>query len=123
MLGGPTKATKPITMFVRSGDVIVMEGPARLSYHAVPKVFTGTCDFNSRLWELSADGNPSEVFGDSSEAGEVDESDLFKPPHTNVMRTFVKNIDLNFHHEYLDKSRINMNIRQVLPQDRSNVIF
>ena len=38
LLGGPTKATKPTPILLRSGDICVMSGPARLAYHAVPRI-------------------------------------------------------------------------------------
>ena len=38
LLGGATKQIEPLAMFLNSGDIIVMSGACRLSYHAVPKV-------------------------------------------------------------------------------------
>ena len=38
LLGGATKQTEPVAMFLNSGDIVVMSGACRLSYHAVPKV-------------------------------------------------------------------------------------
>lgn len=38
LIGGPTKATKPSAIFLRSGDVMVMTGPSRQAYHAVPRI-------------------------------------------------------------------------------------
>ena len=38
LLGGPTKATEPTPILLRSGDICVMSGPARLAYHAVPRI-------------------------------------------------------------------------------------
>lgn len=49
MLGGLTKADKPMSLFLRSGDVCVMSGPCRLAYHAVPKILSpikGSSDFS-----------------------------------------------------------------------------
>ena len=38
LLGGATKQIEPLAMFLNSGDIVVMSGACRLSYHAVPKV-------------------------------------------------------------------------------------
>ncbi|CAH1790661.1 unnamed protein product [Owenia fusiformis] len=38
LLGGDTKDTAPAPMFLRDGDIIIMAGPARKFYHAVPKI-------------------------------------------------------------------------------------
>lgn len=39
LLGGLSRETEPIGMFVRSGDIVIMMGESRLAYHAVPRVF------------------------------------------------------------------------------------
>lgn len=38
MIGGPTKSQIPEALYLRDGDVIIMSGNSRMSYHAVPKV-------------------------------------------------------------------------------------
>lgn len=38
LLGGLTKATEPTAILLRSGDICVMSGSSRLSYHAVPRI-------------------------------------------------------------------------------------
>lgn len=38
LLGGETLDVRPVAIRVRSGDVMVMSGPSRLSYHAVPRI-------------------------------------------------------------------------------------
>ncbi|CAK8679963.1 nucleic acid dioxygenase ALKBH1-like [Clavelina lepadiformis] len=47
LLGGQTKDTKPSAIMVRSGDVIVMSGPSRLAYHAVPRIIDDDVDCGS----------------------------------------------------------------------------
>ncbi|KAH7285251.1 hypothetical protein KP509_33G018800 [Ceratopteris richardii] len=39
LLGGPTREHKPTAMFLRSGDVVLMAGPARGCFHGVPRIF------------------------------------------------------------------------------------
>jgi alkylated DNA repair protein alkB family protein 1 len=38
LIGGPTKATPPVALRLRSGDVVVLSGEARANYHAVPRI-------------------------------------------------------------------------------------
>ncbi|KAI8882411.1 Yip1-domain-containing protein [Backusella circina FSU 941] len=42
LIGGPTKETVPIPLYLRSGDIIVMTGPCRKAYHGVPLIIEGT---------------------------------------------------------------------------------
>lgn len=36
LLGAQSRADRPVALFIRSGDIVVMSGECRLSYHAVP---------------------------------------------------------------------------------------
>lgn len=38
LLGGVTKATEPVAVYLRSGDITVLSGDSRLAYHAVPRI-------------------------------------------------------------------------------------
>ena len=38
LLGGKDKTVKPSAIRIRNGDVLVMSGPSRLCYHAIPKI-------------------------------------------------------------------------------------
>ncbi|ERN09922.1 hypothetical protein AMTR_s00013p00177390 [Amborella trichopoda] len=40
LLGGDSREDPPIAMFVRSGDVVLMAGPARECFHGIPRIFT-----------------------------------------------------------------------------------
>lgn len=40
LMGGPTKGTPPSALLLRSGDAVVLSGPARLCYHGLPRVLT-----------------------------------------------------------------------------------
>ncbi|BFZ07639.1 hypothetical protein BsWGS_10678 [Bradybaena similaris] len=44
LLGGSTKSMKPVSVFLRSGDVCVMSGQCRLAYHAVPRILAPTSE-------------------------------------------------------------------------------
>ncbi|GAQ84473.1 2-oxoglutarate (2OG) and Fe(II)-dependent oxygenase superfamily protein [Klebsormidium nitens] len=40
LIGGETRDVPPTGIFLRSGDVVLMAGPARRCYHGVPRIFT-----------------------------------------------------------------------------------
>ncbi|KAF8959032.1 hypothetical protein BDZ97DRAFT_1923177 [Flammula alnicola] len=43
LIGGLTRDTEPIPILLRSGDVVIMSGPAcRRAYHGVPRILEGT---------------------------------------------------------------------------------
>lgn len=42
LIGGASKTIRPTAILLHSGDVLVMSGPSRLCYHAVPKVLQAT---------------------------------------------------------------------------------
>ena len=41
LIGGEDKQTEPTPLLLRSGDVLLLSGPARFHYHAVPRILTG----------------------------------------------------------------------------------
>jgi alkylated DNA repair protein alkB family protein 1 len=59
LVGGLTRDVAPVSILLRSGDIIVMSGPAcRRAYHGVPRILEGTLpaylgegtDINDGLW-------------------------------------------------------------------------
>lgn len=40
LIGGHSKGIRPVAMFVDSGDILVLSGESRLSYHAVPRIMS-----------------------------------------------------------------------------------
>ena len=117
MLGGPTKATKPVTMYIRSGDIVVMEGPARLSYHAVPKILPDSCTLSQPGKQTGGpqnDQNKSPT-DHSNESLQDDINEQIAELNQEMDKTLA-DFDASDYWEYLKTSRINMNIRQVLPR-------
>ncbi|OZJ06153.1 hypothetical protein BZG36_01040 [Bifiguratus adelaidae] len=43
LMGGKTRDTPPIAMYLRSGDTVVMTGEARDCFHGVPRILEDTC--------------------------------------------------------------------------------
>jgi len=42
LIGGRTRDIKPTALFIRSGDIVIMSGEARYSYHSVPRMIENT---------------------------------------------------------------------------------
>ncbi|EKM55906.1 uncharacterized protein PHACADRAFT_174062 [Phanerochaete carnosa HHB-10118-sp] len=87
LIGGPTRDTEPVPIFLRSGDVLIMSGPCRRAYHGVPRILEDTC--------------PAHLLGsfNSQTAPSSDQGDDWKP-----------------YAEYMRSARINVNVRQVFPR-------
>lgn len=88
LIGKHSKSIKPDAVLLGSGDVCVMSGEARLSYHGVPKILL--------------DQNIKEHFNYS----QLTES--FK-----LSEFYVPDTEWNMFYEYIQNNRINLNIRQV----------
>ena len=90
LIGDTTKDIKPKSVYLKSGDIVVMSDKSRLSYHAVPKIFK-----DSRLEEcLKYDLN------------ELKEN--FKQSNY-----YVDDQEWSLIYDYIKINRINLNIRQV----------
>jgi alkylated DNA repair protein alkB family protein 1 len=89
LIGGREKNVEPTPILVRSGDIVVMSGESRYSYHGVPFILSK---------ELEADLFDPVCASSSSISSEEKQSKEFEnSPVTN----------------YLKDHRINMNVRQV----------
>lgn len=100
MLGGKTIEEEPLAIFLKSGDIVVMSEESRLCYHGVPKILKA----NERSW---------------ANMSNFKDHNLVKYDHT-----FKFCIDENLwkpFSDYLDKCRINMNVRQVLCKSQKNL--
>jgi len=86
LIGGPTKQTRPESILLRSGDVLIMTEKARNSYHAVPRILDQSLIVNSRRKSL---GLPKDLAS----------SCVTREEH--------------FCLDYLSNHRININTRQV----------
>uniref|UniRef100_A0A672YFJ8 Nucleic acid dioxygenase ALKBH1 n=2 Tax=Sphaeramia orbicularis TaxID=375764 RepID=A0A672YFJ8_9TELE len=93
LLGGLQRQDPPTAMFVHSGDVMVMSGPSRLLYHAVPRIIA------------AAPGRPTADSGGGP---------LGPPPEYSSALEPVSEQDWTVCCRYLSGSRINMTVRQVL---------
>nr|XP_023681128.1 nucleic acid dioxygenase ALKBH1 [Paramormyrops kingsleyae] len=90
LLGGAKREDAPTAMFMHSGDVMVMSGASRLLYHAVPRIVSPPAGFPAPL------GPPEEDTPEDSLVSKVPEEDW------EVCT------------RYIEASRVNATVRQVL---------
>ena len=129
LIGGQTKDQTPLGMYLKSGDIAIMAGRSRLSYHAVPKILPA--EETPWLLEQPSDSEPREVvnlsIGDSIHSAK--KLKLSEDDQGCCVCQFSKSSNLRnssatvtsvlskwstFCKDYIGKSRINLNIRQVL---------
>ncbi|KAJ3613378.1 hypothetical protein NHX12_019628 [Muraenolepis orangiensis] len=97
LLGGPQREAPPTAMYMRSGDVMVMSGQSRLLYHAVPRILLDLPPTGLHTTRSPGQGSPQE----GSLAGEVSQEDWAVCSR------------------YIQTSRVNMTVRQVLSPGQS----
>lgn len=94
LIGGKTIEDIAIPMFLRSGDILMMSKESRLCYHGVPKIL----QVDSRKWCSLEDENDKNIPKEYKETVSLCKEDTSWKPFG----------------DYLNHSRINMNVRQVL---------
>jgi len=122
LIGGETKTVNPAAIYLKSGDVVVMAGNSRKSFHGVPKILkTGYTPWivekpdSRRTFEtLDFDCEPIPK-----------KSKLEIPTNTSCIHT-PETQDTNdpsfwenFIDEYASRCRINLNVRQVFASSKS----
>ncbi|CAG8568010.1 10641_t:CDS:2, partial [Acaulospora morrowiae] len=62
LIGGLTRETPPLAMYLRSGDISIMCGPSRGCFHGVPRILEGTLP---KYFEYNDSENPEwKIFAD-----------------------------------------------------------
>lgn len=97
LLGGLCRLDPPTAMFMHSGDVMVMTGQSRLLYHAVP-----------RIVPAPPGGSAEELHGRSQA----------RRPGPSAMEPLAED-DWAVCSKYIQSSRINVTVRQVLGPEQS----
>ena len=102
LVGGSDKGETPSAVVLRSGDAVVLSGPARLAFHAVPVVFpppsmTDLCGF----CRGQADAPAPALFEGEGEGASKLQADGEALAERAALRA------------YLRAHRINVNLRQV----------
>ncbi|NWU98236.1 ALKB1 dioxygenase, partial [Upupa epops] len=95
LLGGLKREEAPTAMFMHSGDIMVMSGFSRLLYHAVPRVLP------------NPEGTALPLCLDQALHSELPVDSVIEPSSDEDWQVCAK---------YLQSSRINMTIRQVLAE-------
>ncbi len=128
LVGGVSKETKPIAMYVRSGDIAVMSGPSRLAYHAVPKILSSIDKSVPKCFHIQAENANCAATKSSHdqhvkcEVGRTcaeknvcgtGKNDKIDKINEEIHRT-LHSMEWTDFDDYLRTSRINMNVRQVL---------
>lgn len=92
LIGGRERDDEVAPILLQSGDIVVMSGESRLFYHAVPRVFR---DEKKTSW------NDDEEVERCAELPREDVEECLKQSKWDVFN------------QYLNESRINLNVRQV----------
>nr|XP_022920580.1 nucleic acid dioxygenase ALKBH1 [Onthophagus taurus] len=96
LIGGESIDVKPTALYLKSGDVIIMSKKSRLCYHGVPKILNCV----NKSWNLNENFDKDELIEDF-----IDK---------NVLNLCCDNDKWERFNNYINNSRININIRQVL---------
>ncbi|XP_048736543.2 nucleic acid dioxygenase ALKBH1-like [Ostrea edulis] len=114
LLGGLTKATKPVCLSLHSGDVCIMYGDCRLVYHAVPRILPASLESLKHRFNFSSTS-------DICENKSPKEIDISSQEVCEVKATSRQGVNWELFDQYLQCTRINMNVRQVLPPGGMNI--
>ncbi|XP_076257224.1 alpha-ketoglutarate-dependent dioxygenase AlkB [Rhynchophorus ferrugineus] len=93
LIGGKTIEDSAIPIFLRSGDILIMSNESRLCYHGVPRILKT----EERPWEIDTEDSTQEVLKYNDALSICKDEEIWKPFSM-----------------YINYSRVNMNIRQVL---------
>lgn len=105
LIGGQTRDVKPEAIWVRSGDVMLMTGASRTAFHAVPRIMT-KCMRTAPL-----DIGTCPLVGFDDDFGAEESCGCNDGEHW--WRNEMKSSSWSEFGDYLSKTRININIRQV----------
>ena len=132
LVGGATVDVVPSAVFLRSGDIVVLSAASRLAYHAIPKVVkppqpgwlpSGLSDQPGSLPRGLPDESGSPPRGpppacDSRSDGDtcnpVDGSEQHLTEINRAIKQATRTQTPDAYSDYLHRTRINVNIRQVL---------
>lgn len=126
MIGGRTKAREPQSVYLRDGDVFIMSGDSRLSYHAVPRILPPHYFTQSRVNRLQT-ASTSELKRRAVTVN-ADEAKRRKSSPENTSDCFL-DMELlsrvessafwDLFEDYVSKNRINLNVRQMFDLGRT----
>ncbi|XP_063538631.1 nucleic acid dioxygenase ALKBH1 [Cydia strobilella] len=112
LIGGKDKSVEPSAILLDSGDVMIMSKEARLCYHAVPKILPA----QTAPWADREDLNKIS-FSEATFKYISDKKQLVSEMNKNIDEAVWSPFE-----DYIQESRINMNVRQVLNERQNSLI-
>ncbi|XKL66078.1 hypothetical protein PGB90_009498 [Kerria lacca] len=123
LIGGDTLNESPDAIFLESGDIVLMVGNSRFSYHGVPKIIRSRYEYWNDFTENDANKNfiiKNESLHNQNTNkhveyiayGGFERVTMEKVANTEYWRPFAS---------YIKNARINLNIRQVFFPETDNV--
>jgi alkylated DNA repair protein alkB family protein 1 len=103
LFGGGTRQDVPTPIWLRSGDAIVVTGPARLCYHGVPRILADSCP------EALLDAAEYERAAATAAAGGTAEAGGALACGVGLSGELVC--------EFMRRARLNLNVRQVVSDE------
>ncbi|KAK3092593.1 hypothetical protein FSP39_004758 [Pinctada imbricata] len=113
LLGGLDRSTKPVCLYMHSGDICIMSKDCRLVYHAMPRILRADDDKLSECFDFDSSYNGCET----CELHRLQE-DEHNDKQSCDMKINGKDrsaVDYKLLKTFMDCTRVNMNVRQVLP--------
>lgn len=114
VLGGSSRDDPAVALRLRSGDVVVMSGPARMAFHGVPRVMTEEgCEGLRRAVEGGCEGEgmgARDVGENDDKRHEMDSADATYEAPGSSGWSLRERRDVA---EYMQGCRINISVRSV----------
>ncbi|KAK6621359.1 hypothetical protein RUM43_011665 [Polyplax serrata] len=99
LIGGKTVEENAVPLLIESGDIIIMSQYSRLCYHGIPRIIAA----NKEAWNSS---NVTQNKLSNNSHDKIFDDDIIEELYDSKQWTP--------YNEYVNKNRINLNIRQVL---------
>ncbi|KAI6150277.1 hypothetical protein BKA82DRAFT_4113765 [Pisolithus tinctorius] len=100
LIGGLTRDVEPTPILLRSGDVVIMSGPAcRRAYHGVPRILENTLPEHFAQSSRPTNDGANASVSQTERASSTTVASAWEPYRT-----------------YMQNARININVRQVFPK-------
>lgn len=99
---------------LKSGDILIMSKESRLCYHAVPRVLPRQKIINDEPpWSFTKDfHSPSLLINNNDKTRSRNEFNWFL--QNSICETITNQKQWTIYQSYLQESRININVRQVM---------
>lgn len=113
LLGGQTLDVRPCALMLKSGDVLIMSKESRLCYHAVPRVLARSKDNDVEPWSFANDFHCRSPLVNCNDKIRT-RCDYNWSLENSICEAVMDEKQWSIYQNYLQDSRININVRQVL---------